>query len=269
MNGRNSSRSTRTTSSRPSSTDRVAPAAEPSGYREFAPRPELGELVACVWERAAGAGETRVLPDGCIDVVAVSDGPAFLAGPDTGPVVHVLRPGTTVTGVRFRVGAAGVALGLDANELRNQRVTLDALWGRGADELGERVAGAGGTAGRLTVLQDVVAGRSEDVARPDPLVLEAVRRLGLPGARVAAVGEELGLSERELRRRVRRAVGYGPKMLDRVLRFRRFLRTAEVDGDASSSLDLAETAFALGYADQAHLTRECSALAGLPPTRLL
>ena len=33
--------------------------------------------------------------------------------------------------------------------------------------------------------------------------------------------------------------------------------------------DLARLAFEAGYADQAHLTRECSRLAGLPPAALL
>jgi AraC-like DNA-binding protein len=49
-----------------------------------------------------------------------------------------------------------------------------------------------------------------------------------------------------------------------VLRFQRFLALAETaDGD------LAQLAFTAGYADQAHLTRECTRLAGLPPAALL
>ena len=66
------------------------------------------------------------------------------------------------------------------------------------------------------------------------------------------------------RRRFERAVGYGPKTLGRVLRFRRFLSLAEDHG-----VPLARAAAEAGYADQPHLTRECSDLAGLPPAELL
>ena len=70
-----------------------------------------------------------------------------------------------------------------------------------------------------------------------------------------------------LRRRFDDAVGYGPKTLQRVLRFQRFLALAATRPPRRS--DLAGLAFAAGYADQAHLTRECTRLAGLPPAALL
>jgi AraC-like DNA-binding protein len=46
----------------------------------------------------------------------------------------------------------------------------------------------------------------------------------MPG--VTEVAGELGVSERQLQRRVCDAVGYGPKMLARVLRFRRLQAVA-------------------------------------------
>ena len=84
---------------------------------------------------------------------------------------------------------------------------------------------------------------------------EAARRLG--AADVRTVARELSISDRQLRRRFHTAVGYGPKTLERVLRFRRFVNAID-DGRA----DLAALAFDVGYADQAHLTREATRLAG-------
>jgi AraC-like DNA-binding protein len=49
------------------------------------------------------------------------------------------------------------------------------------------------------------------------------------------------------------------------MRLRRFLALAEAD----ASHDLARAAVEAGYADQPHLTRECTQLAGLPPAALL
>jgi AraC-like DNA-binding protein len=90
---------------------------------------------------------------------------------------------------------------------------------------------------------------------------------------VAAVGDALGISERQLRRRFADAVGYGPKTLARVLRFQRFLALAAGEDRAAAarggSGDLAGLAFAAGYADQAHLTRECRQLSGRTPAELL
>jgi AraC-like DNA-binding protein len=80
------------------------------------------------------------------------------------------------------------------------------------------------------------------------------------------------VSERQLRRRCQASVGYGPATLRRVLRFRRFVSWADAaqgSGNLPDRGDLAGVAFELGYADQAHLTRECARLAGLTPAALL
>jgi AraC-like DNA-binding protein len=53
-----------------------------------------------------------------------------------------------------------------------------------------------------------------------------------------------------------------------VLRFQRFLALARTPR-AAGRPDLAWLAAEAGYADQAHLTRECTRLAGLPPAALL
>ena len=50
-----------------------------------------------------------------------------------------------------------------------------------------------------------------------------------------------------------------------MLRFQRFVRILDA---AAGPLDLAAAAARVGYADQAHLTRECAALSGLTPATL-
>ena len=73
------------------------------------------------------------------------------------------------------------------------------------------------------------------------------------------------MSERHLRRRFESSVGYGPKTLARVLRLQRFLALARADPDEG----LAGLAAAAGYADQAHLSRDCAALTDRTPGALL
>ena len=116
------------------------------------------------------------------------------------------------------------------------------------------------------MLEDEVLARHSQRDGLDLAVLATARWLGLPGVRVRAVSERLGLSDRQLLRRFRVAVGYGPKTLDRVLRFQRFL--ARAGAVATDDESLARLALELGYSDQAHLTRECVRLSGLTPGRL-
>jgi transcriptional regulator GlxA family with amidase domain len=87
-----------------------------------------------------------------------------------------------------------------------------------------------------------------------------VERLRPGRVNIAAVAAALGVSERQLRRRCEEAVGYGPKMLDRVLRLQRFRSLARLT--AAPLVELAATA---GYADQAHLSREHRQFAGRTP----
>ena len=223
-------------------------------YRELA-LPDH-PFLACVWTADApeSAAERRVLPDACVDVVWVDDR-LVVAGPATGPVLA--QVGGSSAGVRFRVGAAGEALGLPARELLDATVPIADVWGDGGRQLEERVAAA---PDRAQALAAGVAARLPR-GRPDPAVRAAAAVLADPQARVERLDGAVG--ERHLRRRFAAAVGYAPKTLQRILRFQRFLQLARPDAD------LAWLALDAGYADQAHLTRECGRLSGLTPAALL
>jgi AraC-like DNA-binding protein len=73
---------------------------------------------------------------------------------------------------------------------------------------------------------------------------------------------EVGLSERQLLRRSLASFGYGPKTLARVLRMERALALA------TGGMPAADVAASVGYADQAHLSREVKALAGVSLTQM-
>ena len=227
-------------------------------YRELPPPPPIAAHVMCLWTREGPAAE-RVLPDGCADIVWTGE-QLLVAGPATRPVVPEVPAESTKAGIRFRTGAAAQALGLPAAELRDESVALEEIWGARGRELSERTADAPSARERLRLLSRAVAG----VPAPDPLVRAAVHELAGPRARVSELCRSLFISERQLRRRIEQAVGYSPRTLARVLRLQRFLRLAERDGD-----DLARLAAEAGYADQSHLTRECTDLCGVPAGALL
>jgi AraC-like DNA-binding protein len=242
-----------------------------AGYREYAPPRALAHALSCVWVSvtpAAGAPPTRVLPDACTDLIWRGGTGVSLAGPDTGPVLAESPPGSVLAGVRFRPGAGGAVLGLPLSAVLDQQLEPDELrtglpGGRGASLVTQV---HGGLAPKEAVHRLVrLTGEMVTGAPPDPLVAAAAQQLGRPGARVGLVARHLGISERQLHRRSVAAVGYGPVLLRRVLRFRRVVSRIDAGGALD---DLAGLAAEAGYADQAHLTRESQDLAGLPPVAL-
>ena len=227
-------------------------------YREHAPPPALAAWLECTWQREGLVGPpVRVVPDGCIDIVWTEGDGTYLVGANTTAFLVDLAPGTRVVGARMRPGVAPAVLGIDAQEVLDARVPLGEVLGdeghRLADALDEGEE-------RVRALIEAIAVRRR---APDPLVRAAVARLGEPAALVTGLAGELNVSERQLRRRVTSAVGYGPKRLARVLRLRRALEAAQ-RGD-----DLAWVALDAGYSDQAHFTHDCTALAGVSPGRFL
>lgn len=213
---------------------------------------------AVVWRKRPDPSAervTRVLPDGCMDLIWM-DGGLVVAGPDTTAHLAETRTGTS-TGIRFAPGDGPAVFGVPAVELRDRRVPLDELW-PDARELVERMAETDDP-GRLL---EAVARRRLRTAAPDPLAREVA--LGLArGTAVARLADRFGLSDRHLYRRSVAAFGYGPKTLGRVLRLGRALDLAR------GGTPYAEVAAEAGYADQPHFAREVRALAGVPLGALL
>jgi AraC-like DNA-binding protein len=245
------------------------------GYAEWAPPIALRAAVACLWARVAPeaadqadqadrAGKTAptglVLPDACSDLIWERGVGAYVAGPDTGPSRPMIKAGTVMVGIRFRPSAGGQVLRMPLSEILNQRVPLADLLPPAAGWLPPTLD----PEEAVHRVLDLTGGLVVDGA-PDPAMARAAVLLRDPAARAEAVAAEVGLSERQFRRRSQAAAGYSPKTLQRVLRFHRFVRLLDA---APPSPDLAALAAQGGYADQAHLTRECSAFSGFTPANL-
>jgi AraC-like DNA-binding protein len=245
-----------------------------SSYRELPPPAALAPYVSCLWAQTIGAGdepyEHPVLPDGCIDIVSVNEDLA-LVGPATRAVTERFPAGSVIVGVRFRTGAAPPLLGAGAAELRDQEIPIGDIWGCAGVTLAARCADAPSAAegpARLGVLVDALLRRLDDAPPVDPVATRAAAMLTeCPARPVWDLAHQVDMSERQLRRRVEAAVGYSPRTLGRILRFQRFLQAAR--SLPPPRRDLSRLAAETGYADQAHLTRESTQLAGLPPAALL
>ncbi len=242
-------------------------------YRERLPGPQLAGMLSCVWilqvSTGAPAYEHRTVPNGCIEIAGVLDtGLVRVAGPRRKPTLEQVSQGVTVVGVRFRPGVAPAFLGLPAGELVDLELDLDLLWGQSAVTLGARLAEAASPEDAAIALEQEIVVRSAAAPGASPLVTEAVKRLQpWRAGNVSEVTRELFISPRQVRRHFVAALGYGPKTLQRILRFQGFL--ALCDDHHAGNSTLSRLAAAAGYADQAHLTRECSQLTGLTPSAFL
>jgi AraC-like DNA-binding protein len=223
----------------------------PAGYREWLPPADLHDSVACYWVSVTPIAHSpavgSVLPDGCSDLIWQSGHGAFIAGPDTGPAPAEHLPGAVLVGARFWPGAGGPAIGIPLAELRDQRIDVADCIPRLAGQLAPDLTPERALSAIATVCRQFVA-----AGPPDHLVRHATKLLADGQMTVAGLCGTLALSERQLRRRFDDTVGYGPKTMQRVLRFRQVLAQLTVTPQA----DLATLAAQLGYSDQAHLTRE-------------
>jgi AraC-like DNA-binding protein len=243
-------------------------------YVERPPLPGLAGVVRTVWIQRTGeaAYVQRHLPTGGVELHFPIGGHPQLVGPLTGPQIEVIPPHTTIAGVRFYPGTAP-PLPTVLDDMVDQRLRLTALWRTSVDRLVEAMAQAGTPERALMVLQVHLLQEFRRAARVDPLVSEAVKAL-MPWhpVNIDALASHLALSASQLRRRCLHAVGVSPKVLQRTLRFQGFLALAQAGATATGRRGADGTAglaIDAGYADQAHLSRECLRLTGLTPRQLL
>jgi AraC-like DNA-binding protein len=205
----------------------------------------------------------QIVPDGCIDIVWTGQR-LQVAGPDTKPVLERFPAASVIVGVRFLPGAAPSWLGVPASEIVNSRVPLEEFWSADGRRLAAQLHAARDARAAAAELQSVLVARLPGTPSFDAAARAAFHMIARDddGPRsVSKLAARLGLGERTLRRRCESAFGYGPKTLDRILRFQRFLGLLR----RSAGARIAELAAASGFADQAHLTRDVRRLGGLTP----
>ena len=236
-------------------------------YLEFAPPRELRPFIERLWvhriEGPAPSEGRRLLPDGRMYFVWIGGLGVRISGPQTRYSTIPDAAPILAFGAGFHPGAAPNLLRTGASALVNEQVALDAVLPRLATRLDDRLGHARDPREALTALAHELSLCVRLAASPNAAVREAVRLLNHTTTTVADVAARAFVSERELQRRFVEHIGYGPKMLQRVLRFQRFMQQLGLP-----QIDLAGAAAVAGYADQSHLSRETRRLADMTPRQL-
>lgn len=169
-----------------------------------------------------------------------------------------LGAGARLTGLRLAPGVAHRLCAASMHTLTDRRVDAEAVLGRAGYALQQRLADGADPGPTL------LAAMETGCAAPDPAMAWLFAQLaGGPPASVPVLAGALGVSARSLQRHCLQAFGYGPKVLDRILRLQRLLALSP--GTAS----LTAAALDAGYADATHLAHDVRRLTGLTPTVLV
>lgn len=237
-------------------------------YAEAEPSPELAPFVVHYWIVAWDLTgrppyEQHVLPFPSVNVT-FTPGRCRVAGVPRGRFSEVLTGAGRVFGARFRPGGFRPFLDAPVSSITGRFVPVAEVFGAAGAALAERILGAGDDAA-VAVMDEFLRGFQPRRDADAELVAAAVERAVADPAvvRVDRLAGDLGVGVRRLQRLFRDHVGVGPKWVIR--RYR--LHEAAARAAAGADLDLVRLAAELGYSDQAHLTRDFTALVGDPPAR--
>ncbi|WP_412544371.1 helix-turn-helix domain-containing protein [Longispora sp. K20-0274] len=247
------------------------PALAATGFRlsRHAPSAALAPFVEfhwiVAWDRPGlPPFEQKILPHPNVHLAFEHPGPA-VHGVERGLFIRRIEGTGHVLGVKFLPGGFRPFWGRPVSELTGRTVPAHAVLGPAADGAGRAILATTDESAMVAHAEALLlAARPE----PDPLVAEVAgmvaRIVADPGlTRVDALAGTLGVSARRLQRLFSGYVGVSPKWVLRRAR----LHEAHERADHGLDLDWAALAADLGYADQAHLTRDFTATIGVPPSR--
>jgi len=220
-----------------------------------APSPELAPFVERYWMVSWEYDEPYrqlVVPYPNVHLTFLG-GTATVRGVSGGHQYRVLAGRGSVFGVAFRPGGFRPFLGAPVSTLTDRAVPAR-----------EILPGEPPSRPDVAAVERYLRSR---LPEPDPRAEEAARIVAVVAARptvlrVDALAREIGLTVRGVQRLFAEYVGIGPKWVIRRYRLREVTERL-ASGDA---VDWAALAAELGYADQAHLTRDFTAMFGEPPT---
>jgi AraC-like DNA-binding protein len=246
----------------------------------------LAGIVDGIWyfEGFVGLPRERIFPDGRTDLI-VHLGPRYGQVEGAGRVERYPRvclsgillrsnlieapPGEcAVLGVRLHPVGAYALLGRPLHDFAGITVDLSDLVASASAELAERCTKPASPEGRLRAAAGWIAERVARATGADPAVAWTAAEIERQGGAVsiAALRDRTGWSKSRLAERFKEQIGVAPKVLARIVRFRRALVRLHRQGEEGS---LADLALRSGYYDQPHFNAEFRELAGFSPGEYL
>lgn len=242
-------------------------------YCELSPSPDLSHIVLSYWEFSV-VGYTKepfihqVFADGCVSLVYyrnVKKAASWLhvVGPRLDSFSVEVSTGDSFWGVRLSPAACSLVLGFKPAILQNQILPFSELEPPVGNKLFQQLNKTGSFAEAVAAYDSCLHSLGLKPTEVDQEVAAAVGLIESSQGRamIAEVAATVGLSVRQLERRFRATTGLTPKQFARIRRVRATALTLLNDQEKNWAAKAAE----MGFADQAHLTREFVAVTGRSP----
>ncbi len=193
-------------------------------------------------------------------------------GSVTGPMSEVWRTKGSdrpdMIGVYFRPGRAAAFLRVAMSDLKDRTVAIDDVWGTNGVRLAEELSDLD-EARRISRLESYLLAVLSAAPRPmgsiDMPAITAYILRNRGRVTIEAMARDAGVSRQHFSRQFREHLGISPKLYCRLARFHSGLARA----GSRETVDWAETALELGYADQSHMIAEFRQFCALTPQALI
>lgn len=205
----------------------------------------------------------KTLPYPCVHLV-FDAGRTAIFGVMRGAFEYRLEGVGRVLGVRFRAGGFRGVLGGSLTTITDRTLPLSSVYELDADAAEAAVLGAEGDGGMIHTAEEILRTRLPAADDTVGVVGGIIERIGADRTinRVDELADLVGMNERALQRLFSDYVGVSPKWV--ICRFR--LHEAASRLAKEEDVNLTVLAQDLGYADQAHFTRDFKAIVGRSPS---
>ncbi|PAV30090.1 AraC family transcriptional regulator [Virgibacillus profundi] len=252
-------------------------------FRTYHPQPPLSDFIRTFWLYKGYKPPhemERVLPDGSMelvinleeDLIKVYDqknydrfksfSGSLVSGPHSNFAVIDTACQASTMGVHFKPGGTFPFFNLPADELRNEQVSLDTLWGPKAAEIREQLLEAESSVIKFRIIEHHLLEMMDRDSTQHPAVMFALMKFHLPHElKIADINEQINLSPRRFIQVFKNEVGLTPKQFSRIQRFQKVLQIIK----GREQVNWTDIAFDCGYYDQAHFIHDFKSYSGLSP----
>ena len=170
-------------------------------------------------------------------------------------------------GVHFKPAGVFPFLRLPLSQLHNQVVPVDAIWGRFAAEIRERLCAAPTPQVGLALLERILLERLAETPYGIDVVQYAIEQIDRQhGAlSIRALSDYIGISQNHLGTQFKRMVGVAPKELARFYRFAHVIYSL----DSTKEVDWGRIARQSRFYDLSHLNKDFVDFTGYSPSDYL
>ncbi|KUG13014.1 helix-turn-helix transcriptional regulator [Elizabethkingia miricola] len=251
-------------------------------YQTFEPDQDLAAFIKCYWTLESPEEETpekqTIVPDGCMEMIfhygdlykqylnngnSIIQPRCFVIGQLTRPLEIEPTGETGIFSVRFHPEGFLPFTTIPIKEMENTAVSLEKLFGKAGQEIGQQILNANSTSERIKLIEKFLLDRLTDISIIDRIIKSTVETIMTANGQIPVdeLSKQINLNRRQLLRKFSSAIGLSPKQLSRTIRLQAALKMLLNDQFSN----LVELAYENEYYDQAHFIKEFKEFTGSTP----